>query len=47
MVDYGRLTPLLVGGIKEQQEIIKKQQEQIDKLIKKVEALEKNKTEQK
>lgn len=46
MVDYGRLTPLLVGGIKEQQEIIKKQQEQIDMLIKKVEALE-NKTEQK
>lgn len=42
MVDYGRLTPLLLGGIKEQHEIIKKQQEQIDMLIKKVEALESN-----
>lgn len=47
MIDYGRLTPLLMGGIKEQQEIIKKQQEQIDLLIKKVEALEKSNSEQK
>jgi hypothetical protein len=46
-IDYGRLTPLLMGGIKEQQEIIKKQQEQIDLLIKKVEALEMNQSEQK
>ncbi len=38
-VDYGRLTPVLVEAIKEQQEQITKQQQQIDELRKMVEKL--------
>ena len=41
LVDYSRLTPLLVKAVQEQQIIIDKQQGQIDALLKRVEALEK------
>ena len=40
MVDYSKLTPLLVKAVQEQQGTIERQQSQIDMLLKRVEALE-------
>jgi hypothetical protein len=41
-VDYGRITPVLIKALQEQDVIIKDQQKQIDNLIKRLEILEKN-----
>jgi hypothetical protein len=41
-VDYGRITPVLIKALQEQDIIIKDQQKQIDNLIKRLEILEKN-----
>lgn len=41
MIDYGKLTPLLVKGMQEQQQLIEKLNAQNQELIKRIEALEK------
>ena len=45
-IDYSKLTPVLVKGMQEQQQVIEKQQQQINELIERLNKLEKGQSKQ-